>query len=342
MFNNQTRAEDLFPLLLLIKEEKMILAIGNSGVNEINAFQLVFQALKKKGHEAVLFKQDRCLVDNFMTFSVSRGQVRYFVAIDGNEYDASQFDCIWYLKPHLPKEIMASTDPKYFQLVERQFLAMRQAMWSIFRDKKWISDPWSMQIAENKIFQLQLAARCGFDLPDTIITSEPESVRQFYLSHHGQIVVKLLASSPILDHVIYTNRVTEEYFQKIESVKYSPSIFQEIVPKQYELRITVVGDKIFPVKINSQDDADTSLDWRRKPKLNDFQVKMEQTTIPDNISDAILNYMKSLDLRFGCIDMIVTPEGQYIFLEINPNGQWYFVQLRTEAKIAEAIADLFT
>lgn len=319
----------------------MILAIGNSGVNEIEAFQLVFKELGKIGQEAVLFKQDKCLVDNFIKFRVSKGQSCYFIIVDGKEYEISMFDGILYLKPHLPKEIMRSADQKYFQFVERQFFSMRQSIWSCFRDKLWVNDPWLMQIAENKIYQLNVASSCGFELPDTLITSEPHAVKKFYHDHGGEIVVKLLASSPIIDYVIYTNKVTEEYFKEIDSVLYSPSIFQEIVTKQYELRITVVGDKIFPVKIYSQEDPETSLDWRKKPLLNDYEVKMEQTEIPSYISFLIKHYMKMLGLKFGCIDMIVTPDDKYIFLEINPNGQWYFVQVRTEAKIAEAIANLF-
>lgn len=120
----------------------------------------------------------------------------------------------------------------------------------------------------------------------------------------------------------------------------SPSIFQPVIPKAYELRITVVGKKIFAAKIYSQDDVETALDWRRKPKLNDFAVKMEQTKLPVKAESKIFAFMKEIGLKFGCIDMIVTPEGEYIFLEINPNGQWYFVQLKTEVQIAKEIAKL--
>ena len=146
----------------------------------------------------------------------------------------------------------------------------------------------------------------------------------------------------MIDKVLYTNKLTNKDMAQIDSVKMSPSIFQVYVSKKHELRITVVGDKIFPVKIYSQEDEVTSLDWRRKPKLNDFDVKMEQTILSQKVKQYIRHYMELINLRYGCIDMIVTENDEYVFLEINPNGQWYFVQLHTEAQIAEAIAELLT
>jgi len=67
---------------------------------------------------------------------------------------------------------------------------------------------------------------------------------------------------------------------------------------------------------------------------------MESVALPSLVETKIKMFMKRIGLRFGCLDMIVTPEGEYVFLEINPNGQWYFVQLRTEMEIAKVIADL--
>ena len=87
-------------------------------------------------------------------------------------------------------------------------------------------------------------------------------------------------------------------------------------------------------------DEATALDWRRKPLLNDFAVRMEPLDLPRGVKDRLCAFMRSLGLRFGCVDMIVTPSGEHVFLEVNPNGQWYFVQLRTGQAIAEAIADI--
>jgi len=217
---------------------------------------------------------------------------------------------------------------------------MRQGLWNLLRDRKWINDPWQTEIAENKIWQLSIASGIGFCVPDTIITSDPERVKKFYETYPQGIIVKLLGVSPLVGKVIYTNVVTAEYMNQVESVKLSPSIFQVLVQKSYELRITVVGDQIFPAKIYSQEDPKTAIDWRIKPEINDFNVRMEITNLPKDVETKIFGFMEKMGLRYGSIDMIVTPNGEYVFLEINPSGQWHFVQLKTGAQIAKALANL--
>ncbi len=318
----------------------MILAIGNSGSYEVAAFKLVLEELGRRGENAILFKQDKCLEDDYLTFEVIDGKPRYFVVIDNVKYDTDIFSTVWYMHPHLPRELLQYEPAEHRQFIHRQFDEMGRALWTLLSHKKWINDSWTAFAAENKIYQLCVAVECGFTVPNTLITSSPDQVRDFFETHSRDIIVKLFAASPILDHVVYTNRVKPEQMDNIDSVRFSPSIFQANIPKGYELRITVVGDRIFPVKILSQQDEETAVDWRRKPKLNDFDVKMEPTVLPEEVVSKIFSFMKKMELKYGCIDMIVTPSGEYIFLEVNPNGQWYFVQLRTNMEIAKAIADL--
>jgi len=318
----------------------MILSIGNSGAYELDAFKVVLEELRKKNQDAVLFKQDKCLEGEYLIFEIVGGKIVYSVVIDGRVYNIDTFSAIWNMKPHLPRELLEFKPVEYRQFIHRQFRAMRVALWSVFRHKKWIDDPWNVQIAEDKIYQLTIARQVGFEVPDTVITSDPDRVRYFYKEHGGDIIVKVLSPSPMIDYVLLTNRVTSEYLDKIESLKMSPSIFQEYISKKYELRITVVGEKIFSAKIHSQDDEKTSLDWRARPKLNDFEVKMEPTDLPPEIERRLILFMRAMNLHFGCIDMIIANDGRYVFLEINPNGQWYFVQLRTGVEIAKAVADL--
>lgn len=316
-----------------------ILALGNTNAYSFGAFQEVEKAIRDRGHEIILFKQDKCLEGEYLSFSIENGVLKYTVVIDGKTYDVNEFSSIFYMNPLLPKQLLIYEPAEHRQLIHRQFRAMREGLWLIFQGSQWINDPVAIEIAENKLFQFRVASNF-FLLPDTLFTSDPEAVRAFYRSHARAIVTKLIVASPIQDHVIYTNALTEEDMQQIESVKAAPAIFQALVEKEYELRITVVGSKIFPAKILSQRDAETSIDWRKRPTGTDFKVEIEPTEIPDEIKENILCLMRCLNLRYGCIDMAVTPTGKYVFFEINPAGQWYFVQLKTGMKIAEAIADL--
>ncbi|MBU2472784.1 hypothetical protein KKE74_02005 [Patescibacteria group bacterium] len=318
----------------------MILTIGNSGLWEVKMFNLVKQELEKRNKTAVLFKQDKCLDSEYLNFEVINGQPKYTLNIDEKLYNINDFSAIWYLKPHLPRKLLEFKPEEYRHFIHKQFYEMRQAIWSLFYDKKWIDNPWAIYKAENKIYQLNIASKY-FTVPDTLITSDPVKVKDFYNRNDGKIIVKTLALAPMIDKVIYTNRVTEELIENIDSLKMSPSIFQvEVYPKAYELRIVVVDSQIFAVKIDSQEDEQTALDWRRKPKIDDYEVKIKQTDLPDHISDQIYRFMNILGLRFGCIDMAVTSSGKYIFFEINPNGQWYFIQANTGAQIAKSIAKM--
>lgn len=319
----------------------MILAIGNSGIHEVEAFQSVVTALQSRGvNKVVLFRQDKCLESDFLVYQADATGVRYDVVIDSTSYCIDDFTGIWYLKPHLPKELLLLEPGEYRQMVNRQFQEMRHALRTLFRDKKWVNDPWAEAIAENKLLQLKVATDLGFSIPPTLVTSDPDRVRAFFYQQSGGVIMKLLAPAMIMNNVMYTNRLSEEALAGIDRIKQAPAIFQGYVEKAYELRITVVGDKIFAAKIDSQVDPETAVDWRRKPRLNDTDLKMSSVTLPSDVEARLFKLVAKLGLRFGCIDMIVTLSGDYIFLEINPNGQWYFVQLRTQARIAEAIADL--
>ncbi|WKZ26843.1 MAG: hypothetical protein QY311_01665 [Candidatus Paceibacterota bacterium] len=319
----------------------MILAIGNSGIHEVEAFQSVVTALQSRGvNKVVLFRQDKCLESDFLVYQANATGVRYDVVIDSTPYCIDDFTGIWYLKPHLPKELLLLEPGEYRQMVNRQFQEMRHALRTLFRDKKWVNDPWAEAIAENKLLQLKVATDLGFSIPPTLVTSDPDRVRAFFYQQSGGVIMKLLAPAMIMNNVMYTNRLSEEALAGIDRIKQAPAIFQGYVEKAYELRITVVGDKIFAAKIDSQVDPETAVDWRRKPRLNDTDLKMSSVTLPSDVEARLFKLVAKLGLRFGCIDMIVSPSGDYIFLEINPNGQWYFVQLRTQARIAEAIADL--
>ncbi len=318
----------------------MILAIGNSECLETEAFLRVHAAVQKRGEEMLLFKQNRCLDGEYLVFRVDGNIPEYSFVIDGKEYRTGDFSSVWYMHPTLPRQLLKYEPVEHRHFISAQFQEMRRALWTIMGAKKWLNDPWKAFEAESKILQLVSATKVGLRVPDTVVTSDPRPIRALHDDCGGNMIVKTLGFSPILDHVLYTNKVTAERMASIDSVKMCPSIFQENVAKEYELRITIVGDRIFPVKIHSQADELTAIDWRAKPKLNDFEVRMEPTVLPPDVEAKLRRFMSLMGLRYGCIDMIVTPSGEHVFLEVNPNGQWYFVQLRTGIEIADAIADL--
>src|SRR5262249_21476922 len=123
------------------------------------------------------------------------------------------------------------------------------------------------------------------------------------------------------------------------AIEYSPTIFQGYVPKRVELRITVVGERVFPAEIHSQQTQHTKHDWRRYDLDNTPHFPHD---LPCEIRERCVSLVKRLDLCYGAIDMVLTPDGRYVFLEINPSGQYMWIEAQTGLPISAAIADLLS
>ncbi|MGH9553005.1 MAG: hypothetical protein ACRD3W_26740, partial [Terriglobales bacterium] len=135
---------------------------------------------------------------------------------------------------------------------------------------------------------------------------------------------------------IPTLPLREEDLTFIDQVEHSPHLFQRMIRKKYDLRITVVGHKVFSLRIDSQTGSG-DLDWR-----NDYTVNMEPFALPADIESKCINLTRRLGLNYGAIDLILTDEGDYRFLEINCAGQYLWIELRTELQISREIALLLT
>lgn len=122
----------------------------------------------------------------------------------------------------------------------------------------------------------------------------------------------------------------------VSKIKYAPSLFQEYVPKDVELRITIVGNEVFAAEIHSQQKEAARHDWRRDA----LALEHREHQLPDNVRLKCVNLAKAFNLEFGAIDMILTPDGRYVFLEINPNGQWAWIEEFTGLPISEALIEL--
>lgn len=199
----------------------------------------------------------------------------------------------------------------------------------------WLSVPSKVYEAENKILQLKIAKEIGFIIPQTLITNSKEKLKEFYKECENEMILKPIRQTRIQykngASFIFTNPVPNQFIDELENYDLTPCIFQKSIHKEYELRITVVGEMVFSAAVNSQEDQETIYDWRKK-KLKFYQIE-----IPKEIEEKCIALVKALNLQFGAIDMIKTPGGEYIFLEINPNGQWAWIETQTGLDISGEI-----
>ena len=197
--------------------------------------------------------------------------------------------------------------------------------------------------AENKVYQLSVASDVGLDVPPTVITNSPDRVRRAFNDYQGQMVVKAVRSGYAeLDRgpvAVYTRQVLDEHLASIESVRLAPSIYQPLLRKRTDVRVTIVGDRLWAAEIHSQSDPHAAIDWRRTERPDLLHTVL---ALPEGVSRGLMALMRRLGLVFGAIDLVRTPEDRFVFLEVNPSGQWLWLESSLEFPISRSIADWLT
>jgi glutathione synthase/RimK-type ligase-like ATP-grasp enzyme len=189
-----------------------------------------------------------------------------------------------------------------------------------------------------KPLQLSLAQRLGMQTPYTLITNDPSALQAFYRKCDGKIICKPLYGGNIgvtSDEwdAIYTSMVTQDDMQHKEQVRYQAHQFQQFVDKDYELRVTVVGSQVFAARIDAP------------PGNTDFRTDYPHLVhsvyqLPPPLEEACVKMVKTLGLNYGAIDIMRDKNGIYYFLEINPAGQYHWIEYYTGLEITKAIVNL--
>lgn len=196
--------------------------------------------------------------------------------------------------------------------------------------------------AENKISQLVQAAAVGLAVPDTVIGNSPSAFLQLHQRLEGRLVSKMPGGTlsrtfARTEFFRFTERVGSHDVRHAHAVRLSPVIFQGYVDKALELRVTVVGDRVFAAEIHSQSTRQTQHDWRHYDHLN---TPMARHELPEPVAEQCRALVGRLGLHYGAIDLVLTPRGEYVFLEINPNGQYLWIEDETGLPISDAICEL--
>lgn len=241
---------------------------------------------------------------------------------------------VWYRRPVWPRIHALEEESRY---IENEWKAVLENLWASLQDVLWISRPDRIREASNKIAQLRLARALGFNTPDTIVSNDPDELRSFHDLHGGNVVGKVLhAQTPSATgggYLIYTTRIAKE--ELVPGLMAAPLLLQEYVEKAYEIRSTVVGDKVFSVAIDSQSVPEAKTDWRRAA----LSLVHEPITLSVDLNKRLVGMVRQYGLAFGAFDLVQTPEGDTVFLELNPNGQWAWLQQLTGIPIREALID---
>jgi glutathione synthase/RimK-type ligase-like ATP-grasp enzyme len=248
---------------------------------------------------------------------------------------------VWYRRPEKPNIHSDIIDSSIVEFVSRESDFILSNIWRLLEKRFWLNNPFRNKEIDNKLYQLNLATEIGLEIPPTLVTNNPNAVYGFK-EEYGEIISKAVSVGHIKEGKrlknIYTHKLTSKDLEDLESIKFLPTLFQSCIPKKLELRITVIEDSVFSCAIESQKSSQTKDDWRRYDFDNVPHYPYE---IPVAIKERLVEFLEIAGLKFGAFDMILTPDNKYVFLEVNPNGQWYWIEHLTNLPITDTLISLF-
>jgi glutathione synthase/RimK-type ligase-like ATP-grasp enzyme len=196
----------------------------------------------------------------------------------------------------------------------------------------WVNPREADAAAHHKPYQWAVARRVGLRLARTLVTNKPDAARAFISSVGvGRTVFKAFLAS--IEEWRETRLVEPGDLDRLDLVRYAPVIFQEYVPG-VDLRVTVVGQSVFAAEIDARQTT-YPVDMR----MVVGQAAVRAVKLPAKVERKLLKLLAELNLVYGAIDLRRTEGGDFVFLEVNPAGQWQFVEQRTGLPIAQAMAD---
>jgi hypothetical protein len=271
------------------------------------------------------------------------GLERVAARYDGEALDLADVTAVWYRRPSQPGIDDRITAPDHRRCVEEVSEALLLGLADMFADARWLpGTPRAVFAASNKVEQLAHATRVGLRPPRTLITNDPGELARFYEECNGRLITKpVRALHGVYDadgsaRAFYARPLRRRDLHNAAALRYAPMILQEYVPKRAELRVTVVGERVFAAEIDSQASRATQNDWRH---YDVDRTSYRAHDLPESVHRSCVRLVASYGLRYGALDLVLTPSGEYVFLELNPNGQWGFIEYLTGMPIADALAD---
>ena len=285
----------------------------------------------------VRFNTDRYPFNAFITCRIDDSATLTAFCTEGGLALTTAPRALWYRRAWSPPRDETMTAPVYdFCVREARSVLQGSALAST---APTMSPPDCIWAAEHKLYQLIQAQKCGLPIPRTVVTNEPAAILEAYRTFEQRMIVKPVRLGYIEDapqpRAIYTSQVLAEHLDSIADAQLAPSIYQELIPKQCDVRVTIVGRRVFVADIWSQEDPAAAIDWRRTVDPN---LRHTKGQLPESLSGCLLDLMSRLGLHFAAIDLIKLDDGDYTFLEINPNGQWLWLDDRLGCDITGTIA----
>jgi glutathione synthase/RimK-type ligase-like ATP-grasp enzyme len=314
--------------------------------------RLVTQRLQEKGGAVARIDLGEFPAESTLSCSVENGRPAGFRARrPRGDLDLTAVKTVWFrrLSDVRPDERLEGQDREF---VAKETNAHLMSLGIALRERFCVN-PIDRALATDrgngKVSQLEIARSLGLSVPRTLATNDPEHAREFVLSCKGGAIYKpFLAPTRSRSlgpdtkkkawSTVFTTKIDEAALAKLDGVRLAPCIFQEYVPKAVELRVTVIGSKVFATEIHSQVSEKSAVDFRAHYDLGNTPYFAHE--LPRPIEEKILAVNRELGLVFGAHDLIKTPDGEYVFLEVNQQGQFLWLEEQTGQPLLDNFCEL--
>jgi len=249
----------------------------------------------------------------------------------GGRVDVSSLDVVWWRRfalgddIALPKDV---SDPTAIDVISGDTRMSAMGVMLCDFHGAWVSHPDATRRAENKLVQLRAAREAGFRIPKTLVSQDPVRIRAFANELGGSVVLKSLTNTNYA--ALTATIVNSEALACDRALRLSPAIYQEVIPGTRHLRVHCFGEEFHAALITCE-----QLDWR----YNLASATIETFALPSQIKAAILKVMDTLQLRMGVFDLKITPDEEIVWFEVNPQGQFLFIEGLSDMKLTEAMTD---
>lgn len=278
------------------------------------------------------------------TFIFKHKQIETSFIIEDNQtgksFAPNKVGSVWYRRAKAPV-VHSNTAIDSQKFFFEELSASISSIYASLSSATWINKISDIAYANDKINQLSVASNLGFNIPLTIVTNKVEEAFAFYQSQPNGCIVKSFRPTLVGENTrVFTHKFADNLkIDDFSSVLAAPTKLQEFIDKKSDVRITLVGDKIFACKIYSQNYDKTKVDFRCADM---FDLPHEIFELPKDFEERLLNYANHFNLLSCEFDFAENQNGDLIFLECNPNGQWLWVEIVARINISEIMAKLLT
>lgn len=319
---------------------KKILIITHSQDNE--SIETVSRKIKALNGLPIRFNVDEYPLKYSISSCFENNEWKVYLDYQGVRVSIHDVEAVWYRRSHnlgsglsnvLDKEFLSSA----YGEVRTTLFGMLESL-NCFQISKFSQ----YRRLDSKEEQMKIASHLGLKVPETCITNNPQEAKRFVQERPNGVISKMQSSFAIMrdgvENVVFTNLVKQEDLEDIDTLQFCPMQFQEKLEKKLELRVTIVGDEVFAFAIDSQKTENAKVDWRKEG--NALIADWVPYELPSEVKEKLLQMMDVYQVNYGAIDIIVTPDDEYYFLEINSAGEFFWLDRLIDGAISEQIANV--